>query len=244
MLEGKRIFISGGSRGLGRTFTRVFLQYGAKVAFNYSSNEEEANNTLNDLRSKNYDVLTFKGSVIDENAIDKMCTEIESLWGGIDVLVNNAGVSQPLPFPLLDIEDWDYVMDTNVKGQFLLVRSFLRYMIRERRGVILNIGSLAGERILESPLHYSTSKAAISGFTRSLAKEFGRYNIRVNCLAPGLIDEGLGKSLPKHKVNDYINHTAFGRLVSCEEVAELAVFLVSSKNSFMTGHTIIMDGGI
>jgi len=160
------------------------------------------------------------------------------------VLINNAAISQPLPFPLIDQEDWEQVMKTNLTGLFVTSRVFLRHMIRRKRGVILNIGSLVGERIMESPLHYSTSKAALSGFTRSLAKEMGRYNIRVNCLAPGLLDDGLGKNLSEHKVRDYMDHTAFGRLVTCEEVAELAAFLISPLNDYMTGHTVLIDGGL
>ncbi len=244
MLEGKNVFISGGSRGLGSALCRTFAAYGARIAFNYSSDESSANKIRDELTAMKCKTLIFKNSVTDLESIELMTADIEKQWGEIDILVNNTGVSQTLPFPLLEIEDWEHVMDVNVKGVYILTRSFLRGMIRLKSGVILNIGSTAGERVIESPIHYGASKAAVSGFTRSLALEVGRYNIRVNCIAPGLMDEGIGKNLPQYKRDDYIEHSVLKRLVKSEEVAELAAFMVSPGNSFMTGTTIVMDGGI
>ena len=148
-----------------------------------------------------------------------MAGEIESAWGAIDVLVNNAGVSQPLLLPLLEAADWDKVMDINAKGQFLAVRAMIRGMLRRKRGCILNIGSLAGVRIIESPVHYAASKAAIKGFTQALAKEMARSNIRVNSLAPGLLEEGVGQSLPEHRLKDYLRHVSLHRLGTLAEAA-------------------------
>jgi NAD(P)-dependent dehydrogenase (short-subunit alcohol dehydrogenase family) len=160
------------------------------------------------------------------------------------VLVNNAGVSQNMPLALMEEEDWDRVMDVNVKGTFLTSRTVLRGMIRRKRGVVLNIGSLAGMRMIDAPVHYCASKAAIKGLTEALAKEVARYGIRVICLAPGLLEEGVGRNLPEHRLADYLKHCALGRVGTFDEIARLAAFLVSGVNGYMSGETVIADGGV
>jgi NAD(P)-dependent dehydrogenase (short-subunit alcohol dehydrogenase family) len=241
LLAGKRALITGGSRGLGRAICECFAKEGADVAFNYSSDEEGAQNTLACLGDRG---LGFKVSVLDEPGISQMVESIEKAWGSIDILVNNAGITQPLPLALMDSADWDSVMDINVKGLFLVTRAVVRGMIRRREGVILNMGSLAGERSIESPVHYAASKAAVRGLTQALCKEMASYKIRVNCLAPGLLDEGVSRNLPEHRVQEYIRHVPLGRMGTLEEVAKFAAFLVSERNSYMNGETILMDGGL
>jgi NAD(P)-dependent dehydrogenase (short-subunit alcohol dehydrogenase family) len=182
--------------------------------------------------------------VLDRKGSEAMVRELEGAWGGIDVLVNNAGVSQNLPLALIEEEDFGRVMDVNVKGTFLMSKVVLRGMIRRKAGVILNIGSLAGVRMIEAPIHYSASKAAIVGLTRAMAKEVARHNVRIVSLAPGLLEDGMGKNLPDHRLADYLKHCALGRLGTLEEAARLAVFLVSDKNTYMSGETVVLDGGV
>ncbi len=242
LLAGKRILVTGASRGLGRALVRTFAGAGARVAFTYTRDEEGAKATLAEAGPE---ARSFKASVTDAAATDALLRDLEKGWGGgLDVLVNNAAISQPLPMALLDEEDWDRVMDTNVKGTYLTTRAALRGMIRRKAGVILNVGSLAGVRMIEAPVHYATSKAALRGFTESLCKEVSRYGIRVLCLAPGLLEDGLGKSLPEHRLADYLKHDALGRLGTLDEVAKLAAFLVSDRNSYMNGETVVIDGGL
>lgn len=243
-LEGKRILITGGSSGLGRHLICVFAQKGAKVAFNYSSNDEGAKETENAALRFTSHVRAFKSSVLDSQAIRTMVRTLDSDWGGLDVLVNNAGISQTLPVALLEEEDWDKLMDINVKGTYLVTRAVLKSMIRQRSGRILNIGSLAGMRLIEAPVHYAASKAAIKGFTEALAKEVGRYGITVNCLAPGLLEGGVGAGLPDYRLRDYLHHCALGRLGTFDEIAELGAFMVSDQNTYMTGMTLVVDGGL
>lgn len=162
----------------------------------------------------------------------------------MDVLVNNAGVSQNLPLALIEEEDFGRVMDVNVKGTFLMSKVVLRGMIRRKAGVILNIGSLAGVRMIEAPIHYSASKAAIVGLTRAMAKEVARHNVRVVSLAPGLLEDGMGKNLPDHRLQDYLKHCSLGRLGTLVEAARAAVFLVSDRNTYMSGETVVLDGGV
>ncbi|APV50701.1 hypothetical protein BWI17_14015 [Betaproteobacteria bacterium GR16-43] len=244
LLEGKRVLVTGGSRGLGSAICKEFGSQGASVAFNYSNDAEGAAKTLAAVEATGARALAFRASVLDEAALASMVKDIEGAWEGIDILVNNAGMSQPLPLPLMEPSDWDLVMDVNAKGSFLAARAVLRGMIRRRGGAILNIGSLAGIRLIEAPAHYAASKAAVKGLTQSLAKEVARYNIRVNCLAPGLLEDGVGQSLPEHRLEEYVRHTALGRVGTLAEVAAFAAFLVSARNSYMNGETILMDGGL
>jgi NAD(P)-dependent dehydrogenase (short-subunit alcohol dehydrogenase family) len=239
LLENKRVLITGGSRGLGRALCQVFAAEGARVAFTRTREEEGARATAEACRASCYRV-----SVLDGPATEKLVRELEKERGGIDILVNNAGVTQVLPVALMDEEDWDHVMDLNAKGTFLTSKAVLPGMVRRKGGVILNIGSLAGVRMLAAPVHYCASKAAVKAMTQSMAKELARYQIRVLCLAPGLLDDGMGRNIPETGLAEYLRHCSLGRLGTCEEVARFAAFLVSDLNSYMNGETIVMDGGI
>jgi len=240
LLAGKTALITGGSRGLGRALVETFTSEGARVAFSYARDEDGAKGTA----AAAPGARAFRVSVLDAPGTEAMIAEVEQAWGGIDVLVNNAGVSQNLPLALMEEDDWDHVMDINVKGTFLTSRATLRGMIRRRRGVVLNIGSLVAVRMMEAPVHYCASKAAIKGLSEALAKEVSRYGIRVLCLAPGLLEDGVGRNLPDYRLADYLKHCSLGRLGTLEEVARCAAFLVSDANSYMSGETVVIDGGV
>lgn len=244
LLEGKRALITGGSRGLGRAMLEEFARQGARVAFSYNRNDAEASAAAAAVEAAGGVTLKFKAPVLDQPANDAMFAAVDRAWGGLDILVNNAGISQNLPLALMEEADWDHVLDTNTKGAFLASRAALRGMIRRKSGVILNIGSLAGERMIEAPIHYCASKAALRGLTESLAKEVARHQIRVLCLAPGLLEDGLGRNLPDHRLTAYLHHCSLGRVGTFDEVAKFAAFLVSDRNSYMSGETILMDGGV
>ena len=243
-LEGKRCLITGGSRGLGRAMALAFARHGARIAFTFHRRTEDAEETRRQLTELGSIPLVFQGSVADAAHATAVITELVKVWGGIDVLVNNAGISQVLPIALLEERDWDAVMDINVKGAYLFSRAALRPMIRARAGHILSIGSFVTDRVIEVPVHYAASKGALRGFTEALSKEVGRYGIRVNLLAPGLLDVGVAKQLPPHRVQDYANQAALGRTGHAEEIAELAAWMVSDGNSFMTGARVLSDGGL
>lgn len=243
LLENKTALVSGGSRGLGQAICLNFLEHGANVAFLYSTDEASAAKTISSAKSCAGKLLGIKCSVLDQEGLHNAAKQVENSIGGIDILINNAGISQPLPMALMEEADWDRVLDVNIKGQFLLAHAVLPGMIRRKSGTILNISSLAGLRLIEAPVHYSASKAAVKGFTEALCKEVARYNIRVNCLAPGLLDDGVGQSLPEHRLRDYVDNVALNRVGTVAEVAKLATFLSSDRNSYMNGATIVMDGG-
>ncbi len=240
-LPGKRILVTGGSRGLGRALCTTFAEQGARVALTYVRHAEAAEEAR---LGCGPEARSFCVSSLDLDGTENAVRELERDWGGIDILVNNAGVTQMLPLAMIDEEDWDHVLDINVKGSFLTCKAVLPGMIRRRSGVILNIGSLAGARMLIAPVHYATSKAAVKGFTQAMAKELARHQIRVLCLAPGLLDDGMGTNVPETGLADYLHHCALGRLGTLKEAAELAAFLISDENSYMNGETVILDGGV
>lgn len=243
-LEGKRCLVTGGSRGLGLALCRAFADAGAKVAFTFSKNVEDAAAAERLLTEAGSQPLVFQGSVSDAKHVQQTVAQLSEAWGGIDVLVNNAGPTQILPVALLEEADWDAVMNTNVKGAYLFSRAVLKSMIRARHGHILNVGTFASERIVEAPIHYAAAKSALRGMTEALAREVGRYDIKVNLIAPGLLDVGLAKILPRHRVDEYLAQCPMGRLGTVEEVARSVVFLVSDENSFMTGAKLVFDGGL
>ncbi len=244
LCEGHIAFVTGGSKGLGRAIAVTLAREGAHVGFNWTKSEKEAAETLAEIQAHGVQGFSFRTSVLDKLGLEDVVRSIEKDIGTIDILVNNAGVSDVVPLALMEEEDWDRVLDTNVKGTFLATRAVLRGMVRLKRGRILNIGSLAGVKMMQAPVHYSTAKAAIKGFTESLAKEIGRYGITVNNLAPGVLEGGVSVNLPKGRLDEYIRHTALGRLGTFQEVAEVAAFLVSDRSSYVNGATILVDGAV
>ena len=243
-LAGKRCLVTGGSRGLGLSIGLALAGAGAKVAFTYSRNADAADEARDRIAEIGDPPLVFKGSVADAAHVQRTVSELLAAWGGIDVLVNNAGITQVLPIALLEEADWDQVMAVNVKGAYLFSRAVLRRMIRDKRGHILNVGSFASERFVESPVHFAAAKSALRGFTEALALEVGRYGITVNLVSPGLLDVGLATMLPQHRIAEYLERCPLGRLGTADEVARAVAFLVSDDNRFMTGAKIVLDGGL
>jgi NAD(P)-dependent dehydrogenase (short-subunit alcohol dehydrogenase family) len=243
-LQGKRCLVTGGSRGLGFATCRAFARAGAKVAFTFSKNREDAEEARQKLAAIGAEALVFQGSVADGRHAQETIAKLVESWGGLDVLVNNAGPTQILPVALLEEADWDAVMNTNVKGAYLFSRAALKPMIRARKGHIVNVGTFASERVVEAPIHYAAAKSALRGMTEALAREVGRYDIKVNLVAPGLLDVGLARMLPRHRLDEYLSQCPLGRLGTVDEIAEAMVFLVSDDNSFMTGAKLVFDGGI
>lgn len=244
-LAGKRCLVTGGSRGLGLAIGLALARGGARVAFTYSRSEDDADEARTRIAAVSGEApLSFKGSVADAAHVKSTVAALLGAWDGIDVLVNNAGITQVLPIALLEEADWDQVMAVNVKGAYLFSRAVLKRMIRARSGRILNVGSFASERFVESPVHFAAAKSALRGFTEALALEVGRYGIHVNLISPGLLDVGLATMLPQHRIVEYLERCPLGRLGTAEEVADAAAFLVSDGSSFMTGAKVVLDGGL
>ena len=244
LLDGKKVLITGGTGALGKKLCEIFAREGADVAFNYLRHEARAAEVVKSIEAHGRAALAFQASVLDAAAIAAMTGKIADAFKRIDILVNNAGTTQVLPFPLIEESDWDELMAVNVKGPFIVTKEVVRRMIVQRSGTILNVGSIAGTRMLEVPVHYATAKAAICGFTLSLARELARYGIRVNSVVPGMLDSGVAANVPVEKVKEYLNYCAAGRTGRPEEVAELAAFLCSDRASYINAQNIVIDGGL
>jgi NAD(P)-dependent dehydrogenase (short-subunit alcohol dehydrogenase family) len=244
MLKGKTAFVTGGSGAIGQSIVRTLVRENCRVIYSYKSNLQKAQAFDLELKNQGREIWSFPLDVTNSAASVKLAQQIESEIAPVDILVNNAGIAQVMPFAMIEEKDWDAIMDINVKGMFLVTKAFVRGMIRRKSGSIINIGSLAGMRMLEVPVHYATAKSAVTGFTLSLAKELGRYNIRVNAAVPGMMDGGVSCNIPDKQYNQYISYCALSRVGRCDEVAELVAFLASDRSSYVNAQSILIDGGI
>jgi NAD(P)-dependent dehydrogenase (short-subunit alcohol dehydrogenase family) len=244
MFSNQRAFITGGTGAVGMAIVRCLAGRGAHVAFSYNRQADKARQLEKELAAENRTVKGYALDVVDAAGVGRLAEQIEQELGPVDILVNNAGVTQIMPFALIEEADWDQMMDVNVKGMFLVTKAFVRAMIRRKKGAVVNLGSLAGARVLEVPVHYATAKSAVVGFTLSLARELSRYHIRVNAVVPGLLEGGVSGLVPDKQREDYIQHCTTGRAGKPEEVAELVAFLASDHASYINAQVIHIDGGI
>jgi 3-oxoacyl-[acyl-carrier protein] reductase len=243
LLKGKKAFISGGSRGLGKALCEVFAREGADVSFNYHSNDEAAQDTIRRIEQHGVKGLAYKVSVTDKPAIKEMVADIMKNFGRIDILVNNAAVNKADSFVTTTEKAWLSVVDTNVNGLYYITKPIFKQMLRQRSGNILNITSIGAIRALPTSVHYATTKAAVLGFTKCLSREAGQFGVTVNGIAAGIFDTDLGHSLPDKFKAMYELWCTKGRLGKPEELAEFAAFMVSDRNTYMTGEVITLDGG-
>lgn len=244
LLEGKRAFISGGTRGIGAALCKVFAREGADVAFNYNSRDDLAAAVRSEVEAHGVRCLDYKVSVTDRVELKKIAREIAEEWGGIDILVNNAAVNKADNFATTTDRSWDWVIDINVNSLFAVTKPFYKRMIRQRRGVILNITSIGAISALPTSVHYATSKAAMIGFTKCLSREAANFGITVNAIAAGIFNTDLGNTLPEHLLQAHEKWVSLKRLGEPEELAEFAAFMCSDRNSYMNGEVITIDGGV
>lgn len=236
MFKGRTVLITGGTGYLGAELCRRFARYGAKVVFTYNRGEKAAKALVKELGAK-----SLKVNLRD---VDDITAKIEGL-PRVDVLVNNAGATAVMPLALLEEEDVDLLLDVNVKGMIFATKAAVRGMLRRKKGgVVINMGSLAGERMMDVPATYAASKAAAGGFTVALAAELKRYHIRVNCVVPGLMEGGVAKNVPAEHRRHFEEHCAAGRSGKAIDVAETVCFLASDKASYIIGQKIFVDGGV
>jgi 3-oxoacyl-[acyl-carrier protein] reductase len=243
LLEGKRAFITGGTRGIGAAICDVFAREGADVAFNYNSRDDLAEMTAGKITAYGRRALSYKISVTDRVALKRMTRELVEAWGGIDILVNNAAINRGDNFATTTDRAWDEVIDTNVNGLFAVTKPIYKQMIRQQRGSILNITSIGAIRALPTAVHYATSKAAMIGFTKCLSREASNFGVTVNAIAAGIFDTDLANTLPQRLLDMHDSWVPMGRLGRPEELAEFAAFMVSDRNSYMNGEIVIVDGG-
>ena len=243
LLEGKRAFITGGTRGIGAALCEIFAREGADVAFNYNSRDDLAAEICKKIEAHGRRALSYKVSVTDRLGMKKLTRELVEKWGGVDILVNNAAINRGDNFATTTDRAWDEVIDTNVGSLFAVTKPIYKQMIRQRKGSILNITSIGAMRALPTAVHYATSKAAMIGFTKCLSREAGTFGVSVNAIAAGIFDTELAQALPQRLLEMHHFWASAGRAGRPEELAEYASFMVSDRNSFMNGEVVIVDGG-
>lgn len=239
----KTVLITGGSGGIGERIALEFGKQGYKVCIHCNSSVASAESTAETIRAMGSDAAIFKADIASEAEIKKMFAEIKIFCGGVDVLVNNAGMSMIKLISDTSCEEWDRLFSVNTRSQFLCAKEAIPYMISKKQGRIINVSSMWGVSGASCEVAYSASKAAVIGFTKALAKELAPSNITVNCIAPGLIDTKMNSSLSDEDKQALREETPMGRLGIPEDIARTVLFLADDKADFITGQTINCDGG-
>ncbi len=238
----KTALVTGGSRGIGREIA-LRLSENYRVAVNYRQNKSAAEETLALIKAAGGNGGLFKADVSSETEVSEMTEKITNDLGNIEVVVNNAGVSEQLLFSDITEKKWDRMFDVNIKGMRNVIHAVLPCMIHEKYGRIINISSMWGISGASCEVHYSASKAAVIGLTKALAKELGPSGITVNCVAPGLIDTEMNAHLSKKIIDELVAETPVMKIGKPSDVAGAVMFFASESSGFITGQTLCVDGG-
>lgn len=241
--KGKNVIVTGGLRGIGKSISLSFASEGANVIV-FDLIDDNLQEAKNDIEKFGVSFEYFKVDVSCFSKVEETVEEVIKKYENIDFLINNAGITKDNLLISMTEEEWDKVIAVNLKGTFNCSKSVVKYMIKKRKGVITNISSVIGIMGNKGQSNYSASKAGIIGFTKSLAKEVGSRNVRVNAIAPGFIETDMTKKLPEEIVKDYAKLIPLGRMGKPEDVANLCLFLSSEKASYITGQVIHCDGGM
>ena len=241
--ENKTILITGGTRGIGRAAALRLAGEGAKVAVNYVSNEERADQTLAALKALGAEAIAVKGNVANRDDVARIVEQTRDQLGPIDMLVHSAGISIVEHADEVTFETWKQTMDVNLDGTFNVVYAVKDEFVERGFGRIVLMSSIAALRERENQVHYSASKAAVIAMTRCLAQGWAKHNIRINCICPGLIDTDMAYTLSPMTHQYIVDNTPMHRLGKPEEIANVIRFLLSDESSFMTGQTVVASGG-
>jgi 3-oxoacyl-[acyl-carrier protein] reductase len=238
-LEGKVALVTGGSRGIGAAISRELARAGARVAVNYRSGKDAAEEIASEIGG-----VALDANVGDPDEAKSLVERVESELGDVDLLVNNAGITRDTLIARMSDEEWEEVIETNLRGTFNTCRAVSRKMLRRRAGAIVNISSVVGVHGNPGQANYAASKAGIIGLTKALARELGVRGVRVNAVAPGYITTELTDVLTEEQTGLILGNTPLGRLGSPEDVAAAVRFLCSDDAAFITGDVLLVDGGL
>lgn len=244
LLKDKIALVTGGSRGIGAAIVNTFAEQGATVAFTYISSAERANAIVEQLKSKGQTAKAYQSDASSFQQAEELVKNVLADFGRIDILVNNAGITRDTLMLRMSEEQWDQVIQTNLKSIFNLTKHVIRPMMKNRGGSIINMSSIVGITGNAGQANYAASKAGIFGFTKSIAKEMGSRNIRCNAIAPGFIETDMTDELDEKTKEAYLNSIPLKRLGKGEEVANACVFLGSDLSTYVSGQTLSVCGAL
>mgnify|MGYP001049659444 FL=1 len=244
LLEGKVAIITGATRGIGRGIAEVFAAQGANVAFTFASSEEKARILEGELAEKGIKAKGYKSNAADFDAAQQLVADVVKDFGTVDVLVNNAGITRDTLMMRMTEEQWDEVINTNLKSVFNMTKAVLRTMLKARSGSIINMSSVVGIKGNAGQANYAASKAGILGFSKSIALELGSRSIRCNSVCPGFIETEMTGALDEATVQGWRDAIPLKRGGTPEDVANTCLYLASDMSTYITGQTINVDGGM
>ena len=244
LLEGQTAIITGASRGIGRGIAKVFAEQGANIAFTYSSSIEAAQELENELNALGIKAKGYQSNAADFELAQNLATEVLKEFGSIDILVNNAGITKDNLLMRISEDDFDKVIEVNLKSVFNLTKAVIRPMMKQRKGSIINMSSVVGVKGNAGQSNYAASKAGIIGFSKSVALELGSRNIRSNVIAPGFIETEMTAKLDEATVEGWRTAIPLKRGGTPEDIANACVFLASDMSAYITGQTLNVDGGM
>ncbi|MEK9197737.1 3-oxoacyl-[acyl-carrier-protein] reductase [Ureibacillus sp. 179-F W5.1 NHS] len=243
-LVGKTAVVTGASRGIGRAIALQLASEGANVVVNYSGSEQKAQEVVNEIEQLGTKAIAVQANVSDTESVQNLMSAAIEQFGSIDVLVNNAGITRDNLLMRMKEEEWDEVMNTNLKGVFLCTKAVTRQMMKQRSGRIINISSIVGVMGNAGQANYVAAKAGVIGLTKTTARELASRNILVNAIAPGFITTEMTDELPEDIKSSMLNQIPLAKLGQPEDIAKAVVFLASNDASYMTGQTLHIDGGM
>ncbi|MCY2687237.1 3-oxoacyl-[acyl-carrier-protein] reductase [Salinimicrobium sp. TH3] len=244
LLEGKNAIITGASRGIGKGIAEVFAKHGANVAFTYSSSAEAANQLEKELQELGVKAKGYKSDAADFMQAEELIKNVQQDFGSIDILVNNAGITKDNLLMRMSEEDFDKVIEVNLKSVFNMTKAVQRTMLKQRHGSIINMSSVVGVKGNAGQANYAASKAGMIGFSKSMALELGSRNIRTNVIAPGFIETEMTGKLDEKVVEGWREAIPLKRGGTPEDIANTCVFLASDLSAYITGQVINVDGGM
>ena len=244
LLENKTVLITGASRGIGNGIATVFAEHGANVVFTYSSSVDAANALETKLQTMGVQAKGYQSNAADFTQAQELIENVLADLSTIDILINNAGITRDNIMLRMHEDEWDNVIDVHLNGQYLLIKSFIKKMVKNRWGRIINISSTSAVLGNKEQANYAAAKAGIEAMSRSLARELGSRNINVNCVAPGFIETDMTKEISEGNEDLLASQIPLGRLGKPNEIAEVVHFLASDQANYITGQTLHVNGGL
>ncbi|MDO6708148.1 SDR family NAD(P)-dependent oxidoreductase [Photobacterium sp. 1_MG-2023] len=243
-IQGKVVLVTGGSRGIGKAIVQLLAHAGATVVFTYSNSAGAAMDLAASFQAQNLQVHAFQADIRDKDVAEGLVETIETRFGPLFAVINNAGITADKSAVTMSSESWEDVIATNLSGTFYLTQAALRKMIHHREGKVIMMSSVSGLQASPGQANYSATKAALVGLTRTLSHEMARFHIQVNAIAPGFVDTEMVQNMDEAARKRIKNLVPARRMGTVEEIANCALFLLSSGADYITGHTLVVDGGM